>query len=177
MELLDRDGRSLHALLWRLTGSTEAAEDLLQELVVRLAGAAGLDHADRPGSYARQVATNLALDWRRGEKRRAKLHRGAGDSRRRVEPAEAGPAERLLARERVEEMLDAMAELRPQDREVLRMRYLDEMDYDAMGQRLGKTGHQSRGLCAGAMRRLRAKMNPRAVETGPLAIDPAGGEA
>jgi RNA polymerase sigma-70 factor (ECF subfamily) len=162
LKLLDRDGRAIYARLWRLTGSADAAEDLLQDLVLRLSQSRGFDAADRPGAFAHRVATNLALDWRRAERRRKRLAEQT-THRRPAAPAAPGPAEQAQAGERVAAMLNALAELRPQDREVLTMRYLDELDYESMARRLGKTAHQVRGLCAGAMRRLRNRVHPRAV--------------
>ena len=63
--------RPLQALAYRLTGSTEDAEDAVQEAFVRLA-AAGLDApAEELGRWLARVTTNLGIDALRRRRRRA----------------------------------------------------------------------------------------------------------
>ena len=67
LKLLDRQGPSLHAMLTRLTFREDVAEDLMQELFLKLAGSKGLDKVGNLAAYARTTAINLAFDWRRRE--------------------------------------------------------------------------------------------------------------
>lgn len=157
MQLLSAEGRALHGLLWRLTQRADVAEDLMQDLVVKLAGSATFAAADRPGAFARRAATNLALDWRRKQVRRGKRTEWAA-----VEHGLPGPADEpwstMQDAEQVTAMLDALATLKSTDRLVLTMRYLEEADYDAVAEALGKTKSQTRGLCFKAIGRLRKQM-------------------
>lgn len=170
MSLLETDGRRLHALLVRLTLRHDAAEDLLQDLTVRLAESDSFAAAAYPYAFARTAAVNLALDWRRRTL-----------SRRQRELAHV-PAEResspLLALERAElidRMLDELEHLSVQDRDLVAMRFMDAMEYDAIGQAIGKTGQQARGLCYHAVRRLRERVRRVMGKEGESASAGIGG--
>ncbi|MEM7625808.1 MAG: sigma-70 family RNA polymerase sigma factor [Planctomycetota bacterium] len=157
MQLLSAEGRALHGLLWRLTQRADVAEDLMQDLVIKLADSATFSRADRPAAFARRAATNLALDWRRKQKRRGLAadwstvqHTRAADS--------PGPVSVLEQDDEIARLLDALAQMKPTDRVVLTMRYLEEADYDAVAAAVGKTAAQARGLCFKAVRRLRKQL-------------------
>src|SRR4051794_7288180 len=68
--ILDAHGPALHALLLRLTLRQDVADDLLQELFVKLAGSRSFRAAIDPVAYVKRAAVNLALDWRRARQRR-----------------------------------------------------------------------------------------------------------
>ena len=53
----------------RLTLRRDVAEDLMQELFLKLSNSNGLDRANQPAAYAYRSAINLAFDWRRKNKR------------------------------------------------------------------------------------------------------------
>ena len=110
--LYDRTARALWAYLWRITGSRDAADDLLQETYYRFLRARGCHESDahRRNSLFR-IATNLARDgWRRGAHARTvpladsgprELQAGvdiAGDAERRADLSRA--MRRLTTRER-----------------------------------------------------------------------------
>src|SRR5262245_22798320 len=65
LRLLEVHGAELHALLARLTLRAGVAEDLLQELFLKLRGSAGFVRADDRKAYAIRTAIHLAFDWRR----------------------------------------------------------------------------------------------------------------
>ena len=65
LELLDRSGAGLHALLARLTLREDVAEELMQELFIKLHGAKDQGGIECWYAYARRTAINLAFDWRR----------------------------------------------------------------------------------------------------------------
>jgi len=64
LELLEEYGPELHRMLVRVTHSHHAAEDLLQDLFVKLHGRDHL-HGENPRAYLRKAAINAAFDWRR----------------------------------------------------------------------------------------------------------------
>ena len=65
LELLDRSGAGLYALLTRLTLREDVAEELMQDLFLKLNGAKNQGGIDCWYAYARRTAINLAFDWRR----------------------------------------------------------------------------------------------------------------
>jgi len=70
LSVLDTCWPSLHGLLVRLTLRPDAAEDLFQDLFVRLSHAEGFHRTADPAGYAHRAAINLAMDWRRARRRK-----------------------------------------------------------------------------------------------------------
>jgi RNA polymerase sigma-70 factor (ECF subfamily) len=163
LDLLESHGAALHALFTRLTLRADVAEDLLQELFLKLRRADGFARATDPRAYAFRTAIHLACDWRR--------------TRRVTEPlatepavAAASPLDRLVNAEELEQVLDALPSLSELSREVVVLHYLQHQDYAEVARQLGKTEHQVRGLCSRALGQLRARLRPAAQqsETGGM---------
>ena len=152
LELLETSGAKLHALLTRLTLREEVAEELLQDLFLKLHGAKDQGGIDCWYAYARRTAMNLAFDWRRRQKvRRAcsldELAERASET--------APPLGRLIACEELEQVLAAIDQLGGASREVFVMRYIEQDSYEDIAEQIGKTVHQVRALCFRAMSALR----------------------
>ena len=69
LELLDKSGADLYALLTRLTLREDVAEELMQELFIKLNNSRGVGKVANWNAYARRAAINLAFDWRRTQSR------------------------------------------------------------------------------------------------------------
>jgi RNA polymerase sigma-70 factor (ECF subfamily) len=154
LKLVDAEGPRLYRLLARLTLREDVADDLLQELVVRLSQADGFQRADDAFAYARRAAIHLAFDWRRGGKRR-----------RRTEPlgeAPTIPAPNLLGklvdREDLERVLAALEGLSQLSRSCLVLHYMEQLSYTEVAEQLDMTPHQVRAACHKGIRRLRKMM-------------------
>jgi RNA polymerase sigma factor (sigma-70 family) len=152
--LVEAEGERLYGLLARLTLRKDVADDLLQELVVRLSQSAGFQRADNPLAYARRAAIHLAFDWRR-----------QGKARRRAEPLDTEPEVpahdalgALVDREELEEVLAALGWLSQLSRSCLVLRYIEQLSYLEVAQQLDVTPHQARAACHKGIRRLRKVM-------------------
>jgi len=152
LTLLADHGRQLHALLWRLTLRRDVAEDLMQELFLKLAQSDRLGRAKDPLAYALRTATNLAFDWRRAQRQLPPTEVLFG------EPTadDRSPLSRLVRREEVERVLDTIGQLPKPGCDIIVLRYLEQYEYDAIARQFGKTPHQVRALCYKAVRRLRS---------------------
>jgi RNA polymerase sigma factor (sigma-70 family) len=150
----------LYVLLVRLTLRADVADDLLQELVVRLSRSEGFRQADDPLRYARRAAIHLAFDWHRRRKRSAAIERIAEEPA----AAEASCHDALVAREDFERILTSMKELSPLIRTCLVLHYIEQLTYFEIARQLGKTSHQVRGLCHKGIRRLQQAMGVAAKE-------------
>jgi len=155
LNILDAHGAELHALLTRLTLRAEAAEDLLQDLFLKLRDSAGLAKARNPKAYVFQSAIHLAFDWRRAHKRTEPLH---------TEPVFAGEStlDHLIGVEEFEQVLGAMEHLSELARQVVVLRYLQHQEYAEIADELDKTEHQVRALCHKALGQLQAILKPAA---------------
>jgi len=151
LELLDKSGASLYTLLTRLTLREETAEELMQELFIKLSNSRGFEKSTNRDAYARKAAINLAFDWRR--KFRQKLNFSPVV----CEPVskESSPLSKLIHTEELEEMLDAIGRLNRSWRQVIVMRYIQQQSYDDIAEQMEKTPHHVRAICSKALNRLR----------------------
>ncbi|MBN2592992.1 MAG: sigma-70 family RNA polymerase sigma factor [Sedimentisphaerales bacterium] len=151
LELLDKSGADLYALLTRLTLREDVAEELMQELFIKLNNSRGPGSIINLNAYARRAAINLAFDWRRSQKQTV-LTLGQV-----AEPVsnDDSPLSKLIHSEELAETLDAVGRLRKASREVLVMRYLQQESYDNIAEQMGKSSHHVRALCSRAIRNLR----------------------
>ena len=160
LTLLSDHGGRLHALLARLTLREDIAEDLMQELFLKLTQSNGFAGARDPLAYALRAATNLALDWRRAQKRTPPTEVSASQPL----AQDRSPLSQLVRREEVHRVLDAVAGLPGLSREVMVLRYLEQQEYEAIARQLGKTAHQVRALCHKAVDRLRNLLEAKPSE-------------
>jgi RNA polymerase sigma factor (sigma-70 family) len=151
LDLLDRSGAELYAILTRLTLREDVAEELMQDLFIKLRDSRGAARAANLDAYARRAAINLAFDWRRAS-RRAALR-----SLQIAEPVagNTSPATRLIRSEEMSRTLNAMGRLKKTAREALVMRYLQQQSYEDIARQMDKTSHQVRAMCSRSIRRLR----------------------
>jgi len=155
LEILETNGPRLFAVLARLTMSEHVAEDLLQDLFIKLSKGSQLTAAVDPVAYTHKTAINLALDWRRCRKPTMALT--TTDIEKRV--GNASPLEGLAQKEEIQRILDAAVSLSDLLREAFTMRYVEQRSYEEIGHLLGKTPHQARAICAKATVKIRAAMS------------------
>ncbi len=151
LELLDRSGANLYALLTRLTLREDIAEELMQELFIKLINSRSFDKAGNPEAYAHRAAINLAFDWRRSRK----LNPLRLDQIREPASNDSSPLGKLVQAEELEEILNAIGQLKKVPREAFVMRYIQQESYDYIAEQLGKTSHHVRALCSRALNHLR----------------------
>jgi RNA polymerase sigma-70 factor (ECF subfamily) len=123
--------RPLWAYLFRLTGNTADADDLLQEAFCRmLAARLATRDDDQLRAYLFRVATNAATDlWRRG-----------GRSRRREEPLADESAGAVPDREDAalkHDMARTFRELKPQERVLLWLAHVEGSEHREIAAALG----------------------------------------
>jgi len=157
LALLNAHGTRIYGVLLRLTLRHDVADDLLQELFVRLSRHSGFRRALDPAAYAVRTATNLALDWRRAQAR-LRGKRSIDQALDAIHSTNHSPLSDLVDREETERVLDAVSELPQQGREIVVMHFLEEQSYDDIGSQLQRTPHQVRAMCHKAMERLRRRL-------------------
>ena len=159
VSILETHGAELHALLTRLTMRADAAEDLLQELFLKLRNAEGLGRAINRKAYVFRAAIHMAFDWREAQR---------ADKSLRMEPADPAQSalDRLVDAEQLGQVLDAMQSLSELNRRALVLRYLQHLEYAEIAEQLGKTEHQVRGLCHKAIGQLQGLLRPAVEKPG-----------
>jgi RNA polymerase sigma factor (sigma-70 family) len=155
LQLLEKSGANYYRLLTRLTLREDVAEELMQELFIKLSNTNDLNDVKNLDAYARRATINLAFDWRRSKKNN---HLGLD---RLQEPTsnDNSPLTNMLQAEQLEEVLDSIEKLNKASREVLVMRYIEEKTTEDIAEQLNKTPHQVRALCSRAIGDLRDKLD------------------
>lgn len=171
LKLLEDDGTKLHALLYRLTLRYDVTEDLMQEMSIKLFSYKGLDEIENIGHYARRVAINLAFDWRRKQAKKCVSLDQVSEA---CSKADA-PIKKVIRQERVEELLSAVSRLRGAHREVVVLRYLEQVSYEDIGAQIGKTPHYVRTICHRARRQLRRSLSSNDPESVGFELESCNG--
>lgn len=150
----ERHGRSLYGYLRFHLASADQAEDLTAEVFLR-----ALQHISNfdprlgtPKAWLFRIAQNVLRDHQRQSRRRVMLPLS---SFRDLEYQAPSPEERLLWEEQVARLLAAVAELPPQDREIIGLCYASDLSVTEAAEVLGLGGSAARTRLWRALRRLR----------------------
>lgn len=172
--LVDAYAPRLFGFLFRLTGSRQEAEDLLQEVYLRLVRTIeAYTHDGRFDAWLFRIAANLVRDRVRKVRRSGKFVSGAGDAGddgngsliESVEAETPGVDRQMALSEEVDALNRALAQLPEAEREVVVLRHFSQMSFKEIAEAtevpLGTAlarGH--RGL-----EKLRKLMDPDAGDT------------
>lgn len=122
--------------------SPTAAEDLVQEIYLRLASLESPAEVQSPAAYLYRLGSNLMLDRIRGDRRSAardnawrSVHRDAVGSEDVDEAPDAFTV--LEARQRLQRVVTAVQELGPQTQRVFRLHKLEGLSHSETAERLG----------------------------------------
>ncbi|MBN2590919.1 MAG: sigma-70 family RNA polymerase sigma factor [Sedimentisphaerales bacterium] len=154
LELLDKSGAGIYTLLARLTLREDVAEELIQELFLKLSNSRGFEKSNCREAYARKVAINLAFDWRRKIRKKLDSQEYAYE----VVTNDGSPLSKIIKSEELEEMLNTLEQLNENSRQIIILRYIEQQSYEDIAEQTGKTTHQVRALCSKALTRLRDLM-------------------
>jgi RNA polymerase sigma factor (sigma-70 family) len=150
VRLFQREGRSLVRLARLFVDDRDAAEDIVQEAFLRLARHAGrIETDDRAPAYLRSIVLNLARD----HNRRGLVSLRHQATRGRDLDVQTDAADRLVASEEHQRVLDAVRHLPPRQRDCIALRYFEECSIDVIAATLGVSAnsvktHLQRGLAS-----------------------------
>ena len=143
--------------------SAAAAEDLVQDIYVRIATVEpSADVHNAPG-YLYRLGSNLMLDKIRGERRRAVRDHNWRDSHRTLvgaeEVSEDPPADNALAaRQRLEAVVALVRDLPEQTQRVFRMHKFDGQSHTEVARTLGISRSAVEKHCMAALRQFAARL-------------------
>jgi RNA polymerase sigma-70 factor (ECF subfamily) len=141
--VVDAYGGLVLGVAWRVVRDRQEAEDLAQEVFLRLYRVFDRYDPSRPFlPWLKRVAMNLVLNLTSGKARKARrrtaslevMKEDRGELPVDGDSPEAG--DRAMARERADALREAMKELRPEYREILRKRYFENKAYDELVEEL-----------------------------------------
>ena len=144
--------------------SPAAAEDLVQEIYIRLSAADPDVQVHNPVAYLYRLGSNLMLDKIRAERRAAVRDRHWRDANRTVlgpeEVAEEPRADdAVAARQRLEQIVEVMRQLPPQTQRVFRMHKFEGMSHAEVAQALGISRSAVEKHVMAALRRLSDRLS------------------
>jgi RNA polymerase sigma-70 factor (ECF subfamily) len=159
-----RKRRDLVRFFTKRTGSPAAAEDIVQEIYLKIGAGGAVEEVRRPEAYLYRVGSNVMLDRLKGEGREAAREQAwrrlwAGDGREGV--ADAPSAEDVLAsRQRLQRLLDGIEELPPQVATAFRRHKLDGLTHGEVAAELGVSRSAVEKYIMAALRHLMTKVEP-----------------
>jgi RNA polymerase sigma-70 factor (ECF subfamily) len=160
--LVDRHGRAIFRLTYRMTGNQQDAEDTVQETFLR--AYRQLRHFDGRAAFSTwiyRIAANCAIDNLRSRKKRE-----AGSVSDALDLLERQPArdpspERLTASSQVAQILGpAMDELTETERAAFVMRHYEGLPMDEIGRVLGVQPNAAKHSVFRAVQKLRRALEP-----------------
>jgi len=135
-ELFDRHGSYVYNIVHGVLNSEDDARDVTQEVFLQVHRSL---HTFRRGSrfstWLYRIALNRALDAARAHRRRRCVPLGV-EAENRPAPG-ADPASHLDARSAEDEVRRVLQHLEPRHRDVLVLRYMQDMDIEEMAEVLG----------------------------------------
>ena len=153
LKFLEESGPRLHGMLTRLTLDETVAEELMQELFIRLFEIENLEKIENLQAYACRIAINLAFDRRRKQRSFVGISEGQIDHRTPQVDFQ------LIQHEQLQQILSAAEQLSGLTRECFVLRHIEQLDYDQIAKRTDKTPQQVRGLCSRGIQRIRQILN------------------
>ncbi len=133
-ELVDAYKDKIFAFLYRMTGNREDANDLAQEVFIRVYSSLHtFDHDMRFSPWIYRIAQNLAIDFLRKQKKTVYLDDQPGqdnDMLWQVECQSPGPEEMTELHDLRVVLEVALRELAPMYRMVLLLRFAHDMSYE-----------------------------------------------
>lgn len=158
--LMGRHQDRLFRYLLRLLGDEAVAEDAFQQTWLQVAERIGRYDRSRPfAPWLFAVARNLALDHLR--RRRPESLDEHPEPEAPVTP-EADPFARAVARQQGARLADAVAGLQPLDREVLSLRFEEDLALPQLAETLGVPIPTAKARLYRALARLRERLLARA---------------
>jgi RNA polymerase sigma factor (sigma-70 family) len=142
--------------------SMTAAEDLVQDLYIRVASLDPAEPVENPSAYLYRLASNLMLDRLRSD-RRSSTRDGAWLQTRTVDVGgesvadEPSPEQNTAARQRLAKVAEAVAELPPKTRRAFELHKLEGLTQEETAQALGVSRKTVEKQIATALQKLVAR--------------------
>ena len=136
-ELVDLYSPRVYGLIYRLTGSRDAAEDLLQMTFLRVVRTIpSYKHTGRFEAWLFRIAANLVRDRGRSLARQGRLQTlhsvspdGANAAAFRTRAVDAQPDEALARREASERLQRGLVRLSVSEREIILLRHFSDLSF------------------------------------------------
>jgi RNA polymerase sigma-70 factor (ECF subfamily) len=164
--LVDRHSRAIYRLAYRMTGSAQDAEDVVQETFLRAYKQLGrFESRANFGTWLHRIAVNCSIDLIRARPHREAAH-DAPDLEQFGATLESGDAtgtspERLMLSTEVQERISgAMSGLSVMERAAFTLRHFEGRSIEEISQSLGLKTNATKHSIFRAVRKMRAALEP-----------------
>jgi RNA polymerase sigma-70 factor, ECF subfamily len=164
--LVERHGRAVYRLAYRMTGSATDAEDVVQETFLKAyRQLSRFESRANFGTWLHRIAVNCSIDLIRGRPHR-ETNQGDADLEQfgaAIESTDATGAspERLMLSVEVQQRIgDAMTGLSRMERAAFMLRHFEGRSIDEISQSLGLKTNATKHSIFRAVRKMRAALEP-----------------
>jgi RNA polymerase sigma-70 factor, ECF subfamily len=168
--LVDRHGRSLYRLAYRMTGSQQDSEEIVQETFLRAYKALErFEMRSNFGTWIYRIAVNRTLDFlnsKRTQMQEKDTYQitDEPDPERsheiQVEASQPGPDRLLISTEMKAKMAQALGLLTPVERVAFTMRHMEGRSVDEISQALKVKNSAAKNTIFRAVKKLRQQLEP-----------------
>ena len=147
-------GENFYRVAFYILESEADAEDAVQDLYLKLWNSRDtLDAVHNPKAYGITLLRNICID----RLRKAETSRGEelSESLPAAEDSDSG----IYTREQFDRVMKAAESLSEGEREILRMRVFEELSYEEIAERTGRSGLTLRVLLSNARRKIRKALS------------------
>lgn len=164
--LVDRHSRAVYRLAYRMTGSPQDAEDVVQETFLRAYKQLGrFESRANFSTWVHRIAVNCSIDLIRSRPRREAAHDSPdleqfGAAVDRTDTSGASPERLMLSTEVQERISAAMSGLSSMERAAFMLRHFDGRSIDEISQSLGLKTNATKHSIFRAVRKMRVALEP-----------------
>lgn len=133
--LFQKHAKTLHSFLLRKSRDPQLAADLTQESFLRLAEQSGGERIDNSPAYLYRTASNLLIDHQRQQIRRRTDLLG-NDLLHEIEAEGSSLDDITAARQRIERLQEAVAELPARTQEIFRLNRIEGLTHAQVARQL-----------------------------------------
>lgn len=156
--LVDRHGRMLYRVAYRITNSGQDAEDVVQETFLRAHREVHrFELRSSVGTWLYRIATNTSVDLLRSRRREAEWPEGQSDRLTSTTPLPDRSAQSMEIRDRIEQ---ALAPLSVQERTAFVLRHYEGRSSGEIADLLGVSVGAAKHSVFRAVRKVRAALEP-----------------
>ena len=162
--LVERHSRSIFRLAYRLTGSEQDSEDLVQETFLRaFRSLNSFEQRANFGTWLHRIAVNCSMDWIRKRRKHEELNEEDADCR----PLGASlhgqsrNSDGLIYQVEVQQRVrSALKNLSPLERSAFVLRHFEGMSIEEIGSMLGVRSNAAKHSIFRAVRKMRQALEP-----------------
>jgi RNA polymerase sigma-70 factor, ECF subfamily len=168
--LVDRHGRSLYRLAYRMTGSQQDSEEIVQETFLRAYKALErFEMRSNFGTWIYRIAVNRTLDFlnsKRTQMQEKDTYQITDEPdpekshEIQVEASQPGPDRLLISTEMKAKMAQALGLLTPVERVAFTMRHMEGRSVDEISQALKVKNSAAKNTIFRAVKKLRQQLEP-----------------